>query len=171
MTAAPEAGRYQLDPARSSVAISHKGMWGLATVKGTFAAVTGEGEVDPDGTATGVIRIEASSIDTGNSRRDTHLRSAAFFDVEQFPIIEFDVLSAAQDASGGASVQGNLTIRGVSHPQSATVQVASAEADDLTLTTQFSVDRSTFGVNWNQLGTVRGLATVTATLRFTRTAA
>ena len=171
MTAVPEAGRYLLDPAQSSVAISQKGMWGLVTVKGAFTAVSGDGEVLPDGTATGVIRVDASSIDTKHTKRDTHLRSADFFDVEQFPVIQFDTVSAARDASGQATVDGRLTIRGVAVAQPITATVAAVEPDAITLTTRFTVDRSAFGIKWNQMGMLRGETTVDATLRFTRTAA
>jgi polyisoprenoid-binding protein YceI len=171
MTAVPEAGKYVLDPAKSSVTFSHKTIWGLVTVKGTFGAVSGDGEVSPDGTATGVIRIDASSIDTKHGKRDTHLRSAELFDVEKFPVIEFDVFSATRDASGKATVDGNLTVRDVTKPRSITATVTSVDADGVTLTTEFAVDRTVFGLAWNQLGMIRGNATITATLHFTRTAA
>jgi polyisoprenoid-binding protein YceI len=171
MTAVPEASRYVLDPAQTSVAISQKGMWGMVTVKGTFATVTGDGEVLPDGTATGVIRVDASSLDTKHGKRDTHLRSADFFDVEKFPLIEFDVTSASREANGSASVAGNLTVHGVTKPQTIAATVTAVEPDAVTPTTEFTVDRTAFGLNWNQLGAIRGDATVTATLRFTRTAA
>jgi polyisoprenoid-binding protein YceI len=171
MAAVPEAGKYVLDPAESSVAISHKGMWGLITVKGIFTAVSGDGEVLPDGTAIGVIRVDASSVDTKQAKRDTHLRSADFFDVERFPLIGYDVLSASRDASGKASIEGRLTVRGVTESQPITAKVTAVETDAATLTTQFTVDRTVFGITWSQLGAMRGHATVTATLRFTRVGA
>jgi polyisoprenoid-binding protein YceI len=171
VTAVPEASRYVLDPTQTSVAISQKGLWGLVTVKGTFATVTGDGEVLPDGTATGVIRVDAASIDTKHTKRDKHLRSADFFDIEQFPLIQFDVVSASRDASGNASVEGRLTVRGVTQPQTIAATVTAVEPDAVTLATEFTVDRTTFGLLWNQMRAIRGLATVTATLRFTRTAA
>lgn len=171
MTTVPEASRYVLDPGQSSVAISQKGMWGLVTVKGAFTAVSGDGEVLPDGTGTGVIRVDASSVDTKHTKRDTHLRSADFFDVEKFPVIQFDALSAARDASGKATVDGRLTIRGVAVAKPITATVTAVEPDAVTLATQFAVDRTAFGITWNQMGMLRGETTVTATLRFTRTAA
>jgi polyisoprenoid-binding protein YceI len=171
MAAVPEASRYVLDPAQSSVVISHKGMWGLATVKGTFGAVSGEGEVHSDGTATGVIRLDASSLDTKQAKRDAHLRSAEFFHAEKFPFLQFDVASATRDGSGKARVEGSLTIRDITQPQSITADVVAVDPDAVTLSTVFTVDRTTFGLNWNQMGMIRGDATVTATLRFTRTAA
>jgi polyisoprenoid-binding protein YceI len=171
MTAVPEAGRYVLDPAQTSVAIRQKGLWGLVTVKGTFATVTGDGEVLPDGTANGVVRVDAASIDTKQAKRDTHLRSADFFDIEQFPLIQFDVASASREANGNAGVEGRLTVRGVTQPQAISAAVTAVEPDAVTLTTEFTVDRTAFGLLWNQMRAIRGLATVTATLRFTRTAA
>jgi hypothetical protein len=52
-----------------------------------------------------------------------------------------------------------------------TATVTRMEPDAVTLTTEFTVDRGEFGLTWNQLGMMRGLTTVTATLRFQRTAA
>lgn len=65
---------------------------------------------------------------------------------------------------------GQLTARGISRPQSFTAHLGDASADAVTLTAEFSVDRDHFGLGWNQMGMIRGLTTVTATLRFTRTA-
>ena len=68
-------------------------------------------------------------------------------------------------------VTAQLTIRGISRPQSFTARLVQADADALTLDAEFSVDRAHFGMDWNQLGMMRGLATVTATLRFVRATA
>ena len=59
-------------------------------------------------------------------------------------------------------------MRGVSRPQTLTARLAGADADALTLETEFAVDRAEFGLTWNQLGMIRGLTTVTAALRFVR---
>jgi polyisoprenoid-binding protein YceI len=162
-------GQFILDPARSTVAFRHKTMWGLVTVKGTFASVSGEGKLDPDGTATGVVNLRADSVDTKNNTRDNHLRSDAFFDAERHPVIKFDVLAAEQDSNGAVRVEGLLTVRDVTTPLAVTATVAATEPDSVTLVTRFEVDRAAFGITWNQLGMIRGAATVTATLRFTRT--
>ncbi|MDO0911030.1 YceI family protein [Streptomyces sp. DT2A-34] len=128
---AAETGTWQLDPAASTVALRHKTFWGLVTVKGTFAAVTGNGEVRPDGSAVGTITLDAASLDIRSAKRDEHLRAADSF----------------------------------------TARLAGADADALTLDAEFTVDRDQFGMDWNQLGMMRGLTAVAATLRFTRTAA
>jgi hypothetical protein len=47
-------------------------MWGLAPVKGVFREVSGNGTVSPDGEVSGTVTVTAASIDTKNTRRDTH---------------------------------------------------------------------------------------------------
>ena len=171
MTVAVETGVWQLDAAASTVALRHKTMWGLVTVKGTFGAVGGQGEVQSDGSATGTLTLDAATLDTKNKKRDEHLRSADFFDTANHPEITFAVRSAKVGACDTVEVSGQLTVRGISRPQTLTARLAGADADALTLDTEFTVDRGEFGLGWNQLGMIRGLTTVTATLRFVRTAA
>ncbi|MFF4801676.1 YceI family protein [Streptomyces sp. NPDC001351] len=171
MTVAVETGVWQLDATASTVALRHKTMWGLVTVKGTFGSIGGQGEVQPDGSATGTLTLDAATLDTKNKKRDEHLRSADFFDTANHPEITFAVRSAKAGASDTVEVSGRLTVRGISRPQTLTARLAGADADALTLDTEFTVDRGEFGLGWNQLGMIRGLTTVTATLRFVRTAA
>ena len=168
MTVAVETGVWQLDTTASTVAVRHRTMWGLVTVKGTFAAVGGQGEVRPDGSATGTLTLDAATLDTGNKKRDEHLRSADFFDAAHHPEITFAVRGATAGAGDTVEVTGQLTVRGVSRPQTLTARLAGADADALTLETEFAVDRAEFGLTWNQLGMIRGLTTVTAALRFVR---
>jgi polyisoprenoid-binding protein YceI len=66
------------------------------------------------------------------------------------------------------TVDGQLTVRGVSRPQMLTATVAEVTPDAITLTAKFDVDRTQFGMSWNQMGMLRGPATMTATLRFAR---
>lgn len=170
MTVAVETGLFQLDQTSSTVAVRHKTMWGMVTVKGAFTAVTGEGEVRPDGTAVGTITLDAASLDTKNAKRDKHLRSAHFFDVEKFPTITFAVRSAVSGADNAVQVNGQLTVRGISRPQPLTATVTQAGPDAVTLVAEFTVDRAEFDMSWNQMGMMSGLTTVTATLRLTRAA-
>ena len=171
MTVAVETGTWQLDRTATTVALKHKTMWGLVTVKGAFAAVDGQGEVRADGSAVGTVTLDAASLDTKNAKRDEHLRGADFFDVANHPEITFAVRSAELRDGDQVHVIGQLTARGISRPQSFTAQLADASADAVTLNAEFSVDREHFGLGWNQMGMIRGLTTVTATLRFTRSAA
>ncbi|MFG2029700.1 YceI family protein [Streptomyces sp. NPDC048825] len=171
MSVAVETGLWQLDPARSTVAVRQKTMWGMVTVNGTFAGITGEGEVRPDGSASGTVTVDAASLDTKHTKRDTHLRSADFFDVDRHPAITFAVRSCLPRTDDTVEVSGQLTVRGVSRPQSFTARVTDSTADAVTLAAELTVDRTEFGISWNQMGMMRGLTTITTTLRFARAAA
>ncbi|MEW2303218.1 YceI family protein [Streptomyces sp. NPDC006655] len=171
MTVTVETGLWQLDPTASAVAFRHKSIWGLITVKGTFAGVSGRGEVAPDGTAAGTLVIDAASLDTKNKKRDDHLRSADFLDAADHPEITFEVRGAERGAGDTVRVDGRLTVRGISRPQQVTAKLVAADAEGLTLETEFQVIREEFGVTFNQLRMMGGPTTVTATLRFTRAAA
>ncbi|MGQ4401753.1 YceI family protein [Streptomyces hayashii] len=171
MTVAVQTGLWNLDAGASTVALKHKTMWNLVTVKGAFTAVSGGGEVGPDGSVTGVLNLDVASLDTKNAKRDAHLRGADFFDADNHPEITFVVRTAELGADATAKISGQLTVRGISRPQSFTARIAGADADAITLEAEFTVDRGEFGLGWNQMGMIRGLTAVTATLRFTRTAA
>ncbi|AOR31613.1 hypothetical protein BFF78_11620 [Streptomyces fodineus] len=170
MTVAVQTGTWQLDPAASTVGLRHKTMWGLVTVKGTFTAVSGRGEVRPDGSAAGTVTLDAASLDTKSAKRDTHLRSADFFDADHHPEITLAVRGADRLDGDGVRVTGQLTVRGISRPLTFTARLTDANAEGLTLDAEFTVDREQFGMGWNQLGMMRGLTTVTAGLRFIRAA-
>ncbi|AJE39180.1 YceI family protein [Streptomyces nodosus] len=170
MTVAVETGTWQLDPARSTVGVQHKTMWGMVTVKGIFTGLKGEGEVSPDGSASGSITLAAASLDTENAKRDTHLRSPHFFDTDRHPEITFAVRSATPGDDKAIQVAGQLTVRGISRPQSFTAHFTEANADAVTLVAEFTVDREQFGMGWNQLGMIRGRTTVTGSLHFVHAA-
>ena len=92
-------GVWNLDPARSTFEFRNKTMWGLITVKGHFAEVRGEAQVTYTGAVSGRLAITAASLNTRNRKRDEHLRSADFFDVEKFSEISV-VLTAANPYQG-----------------------------------------------------------------------
>ena len=168
MTVAVETGLWQLDRTASTVALKHKTMWGLVTVKGVFSGVTGSGEVGADGTATGVLSVNAASVDTKNAKRDVHLRSADFLDTDNHPEITYAVRMAELRGNDSVHVTGQLTVRGISRPHSFTADLADASADAVTLNAEFVIDRKDFGLDWTQLGMMKDQTTITATLRFAR---
>src|SRR5215467_3171370 len=85
--AEPLRGRWQLDPRRSSVEFRAGHFWGLLTVKGHFDDYCGDLDLSADPAIE--LTIDASTIQTGNAKRDRHLRSADFFDVERHPRVQF----------------------------------------------------------------------------------
>ena len=94
-------------------------MWGLAPVKGVFRQASGQGTVSPAGDVSGTITVGAASIDTKNKKRDTHLRSADFFDSDTYPDITFTV-DQARPSGQGVTVSGSLTVRDLTRPSPST---------------------------------------------------
>src|SRR5215472_9549610 len=78
------AGEWVLDPRESSIRLKSRSL-GLVAVNGVFREVSGHGTVFPGGEVSGTVTVAAASIDTKNTRRDTHLRSADFFDSANYP--------------------------------------------------------------------------------------
>jgi polyisoprenoid-binding protein YceI len=162
---------WTLDPGASSVSIASKAMWGLATVRGAFGQVSGSGEVFADGTAKGRLEIGAASIDTKNATRDTHLKSADFFDAGQHPQIVAELSAATREGDQAVTVDGTLTAAGKTRPLSFKAKITEATPQAVTLQADTAVDRHDFGMNWNRLGQVVGPTQVHVVARFVRSGA
>ena len=169
--ASPLAGpaSWQIDPAGSSVLIEHKTIWGLGTVRGGFSGLSGSGEIAADGSASGRLVIDAASIDTRHAKRDTHLRSADFFNTEEHPQIVVEIGRVARQGAT-ADVAGTLTVAGLTRPVRLTAAITETTDAAVTLTASGEFDRADFGMTWNQLGMIRGTARVSVTARFVRQA-
>ena len=167
MPAQPSPGSFTLDPTRSTVRFRHKSVWGLVNVSGVFGTVRGGGTVAPDGTGSGTLVIEAASLDTKHTKRDTHLRSKDFFETEVYPEITFDAVRIRPAADGTAQVEGELTVRGTSRKLTFPARYESRGADSVALRGEISVDRTRFGMEWNQLGMLKGEAKIELELVFT----
>ena len=108
-----EAGTWEVDPAHSSIEFSVKHM-GIANVRGKFTDFEGTVEVGEDALsakARGTVKV--ASIDTGDETRDAHLRSADFFDADNFPEIAFESTRVEPIDDDSTRVFGNLTMHGV----------------------------------------------------------
>jgi polyisoprenoid-binding protein YceI len=107
---------WQLDTAHTTVSFTAKHMM-ITKTRGLFKGVTGTidfDEANPAGSSVSV-EIPAATIDTGMEPRDNHLRSADFFDVENYPTISFR--STAIEPKGDRwAISGDLKIRGVTRP-------------------------------------------------------
>jgi polyisoprenoid-binding protein YceI len=167
--AADRVGTWVLDPEASTVAISHKTMWGLMTVRGEFKAVTGDGHIDANGDVNGSLAISAASIDTGNKKRDEHLRSPDFFDVESYPAISVTLTSAVAEPDG-LDLQTRLMVKDTTAPLPLLATITDSTPDSLTVQVQTTVDRKDFGLVWNLLSMVKGDATVSVNAVFRRAA-
>jgi polyisoprenoid-binding protein YceI len=160
-------GDWALDPARSTATLRSKSVWGLAPVKGVFRSIEGGGTVLPTGEVTGRIAVATGALDTKNKRRDAHLRSDDFFLSEKYPAITF-TLDKLVPAGEGVTVSGTLTVRERSHPISFPASVALAADGEVVLDATVQVDRSDFGLTWNQMGMASMKNTVTLHAVFTK---
>jgi polyisoprenoid-binding protein YceI len=79
------AGEWALDAGLSEARFATRSIWGLVPVNGTFTRLTGHGTVSASGEAHGRLTIDTASLDSGNARRDAHLKSAAFLDAGKPP--------------------------------------------------------------------------------------
>ena len=161
------AGSWTLDPARSTATLRTRSMWGLVPVKGVFRELEGSGKVSPTGEVTGRIALATGALDTKNTKRDTHLRSADFFLSEKYPAITFS-LDKLVPAGDGVTVSGALTVREISRPISFPASITVAGDGAVLLDATVQVDRSEFGLTWNQLGASSMKNTVTIHAVFTR---
>ena len=160
------AGSWTLDANRSEVKLETRHTWGLRPLHGVFRQVTGDGTVTTAGDVSGVVTVAAGSIDTKNSTRDRHLRSADFFDVAAHPDLTFAVDGVAP-ADGGVRVTGRLTIRGRTRPASFDATV-SATGDEVRLDGKLQVNRADFGLTWNRMGIASMDNTIVVRAVFTR---
>jgi polyisoprenoid-binding protein YceI len=145
------AGAWRLDPARSSVAFHVRHFYGLMTVKGEFADYAGT--LDLGATPAVELTIQATSLDTKHAKRDAHLRSQDFFDVERHPQVRFVSDSAAFDGST-LRVQGQLHAGGRQIPLelAATVREVDGELEIEAVT---EADHRKLGMTWSPLGILR----------------
>jgi polyisoprenoid-binding protein YceI len=162
-------GTWHVDASTSEANFSSRGMFGLARVKGTFAASEGELVVSAAG-AHGELRIQAASLDTKNKKRDEHLRSADFFDVINSPVVRFTLADISPAAEGNLIINGTLQIRDNKLPIEAPVEATELSADRLRLHTTVSVDRTQAGVGWSKMGMVQGKAHLDVKLDLVRDA-
>jgi polyisoprenoid-binding protein YceI len=160
-------GEWVLDPRTSSVRFSNKSTWGLVPVNGEFRDVSGYGTVSADGEISGTIRVAAASIDTRNGRRDTHLRSAAFFDSDNNPDIVFSA-DGIRPYGQGVAVTGLLTIRGRTRPLTFEAATTVQSNSGVWLDAEVHINQADFGLTWNLLGTVAKTNTVTIHAVFSR---
>jgi polyisoprenoid-binding protein YceI len=147
---------WSIDPVHSHVEFAVKHLM-IATVRGRFAVVHGTVYSDDADPAKGraEIEIDADSIDTHESQRDTHLRSADFFDVEKFPKITFRSTRITDVHGDTFKLVGDLTIRGVTREVVLDVTSEGRNRDPwggeragFSATTK--IKRSDFGLTWNQ---------------------
>ena len=153
---------WDVDLAHSSLEFAVRHMV-ISTVKGTFSDFTVEPHIDADDIArsTGTVKVNVASLDTHEPRRDTHLRSVDFFDVERFPTMTYAVKSVEQD-DGEYRIVGDLTIRDITREVALRAEVSGPVTDPfggtrIGVSAAGKLNRHDFGLDWNVVTEAGGL--------------
>ncbi|CDQ45980.1 MULTISPECIES: YceI family protein [Mycolicibacterium] len=161
------AGRWRLDAERTTITTHSPTFWGFVHVKSEFDAVDGDAQVDGD-KLTGTLRIDAASVRTGIKRRDAHLRSADFFDVEAFPTVEVVAESGEVTSPSWVTLHVRLTVKGHESELDLPVHVRNLGGGAVQLSTTATLNRRNLGVDGNLLGMMGDAAGVEAAAVFVR---
>ncbi|MET9511765.1 YceI family protein [Streptomyces flavidovirens] len=148
-------GDYTIDPAHSSIGFTVRHAM-VTNVRGSFADYDGTLTLngsDPAGSAA-AIDVRIASIDTGIGDRDGHLRSADFFDAEQFPLMTFRSTSAEQLGGDAYRIVGDLTIKDVTRPLAIDLELNGSATDvygneRVGFEGSAEILRSDWGLTWN----------------------
>lgn len=148
--------RWKLDPAHSGVSFTVRHMM-VSKVRGTISGIDGWLEFDETNPANSTIEasVDVSTINTQQTDRDAHLRSADFFDVENYPTLTFKSTKVEVSSDNTGKVQGDLTVRGVTRPVTFDVEyfgtIKSPFGDTRAgFTGNVTINREDFGLTWNQ---------------------
>jgi len=152
-----QASDWELDPAHTTATFSVRHLV-VSTVEGRFEKVSGNVALDEANPARSSvdIAIDASSINTGNSQRDGHLKSPDFFDVAKFPKLEFKAKKIDKAGAGKFKVEGDLTMHGVTRPVTLDVEGPSAAIKDpmgrmvRAVAARGKLNRKDWGLTWNK---------------------
>jgi polyisoprenoid-binding protein YceI len=147
---------WKLDPAHSAAEFKVKHMM-ISNVKGSFSGLSGDLTLhEPDHTLTRVdASVDVATVSTGDAQRDSHLKSAEFFDAEKFPTMTFKSTKVVSEGGGDFAVTGDLTLHGVTKSVTFDVEGLSAPAKDpwgntrVGLSAKTKVNRKDFGLSWN----------------------
>ncbi len=130
----------------------------VATVTGRFKAIRGSVALNEDRVADSKVEaeIDAASVDTGTPDRDTHLRSADFFDVAKHPKIVFRSTGIEERGEDSGRMTGELTLHGVTRPVTLDVSYLGEIRDPWGnrrrgFSAETTLYRKDFGMAWNQV--------------------
>jgi polyisoprenoid-binding protein YceI len=148
------SGDYVIDAAHTRVGFSARHAM-VTTVRGQFKDFEGQAHIDTANPADSsvTVKIQTSGIDTGVADRDGHLKSADFFDVEQFPEITFVSTDVSRDGDDW-TITGDLTVKGVTKPVTIEFESTGSARDPFgNLRVGFeggtAISRKDWGLTWN----------------------
>jgi polyisoprenoid-binding protein YceI len=152
-----ETSTWNLDSAHSHASFTVRHLV-ISNVRGEFGKTSGTVTLDDKDVTRSKVSatIDVSTIDTREPKRDAHLKSPDFFDVEKFPTITFES-TKVEKAGDGLKVTGNLTMKGVTKPVVLTVEGPTPEIKDpygntrRGISASASINRQDWGVSWGKV--------------------
>ncbi len=163
LTQVAHAAQYTIDAAHSEVLFKVKHL-GISTITGRFANLSGAFTFAADAgeTPAATAIIDAASIDTNNEKRDAHLKSPDFFDVEKYPQLTFTTTEVSSLKEGRFTVAGDLTMHGVTKPVVLEAAWSGSVKDPwgnerAAFTASTRINRKDFGLTYNQVMETGGL--------------
>lgn len=160
---AVRADEYVLDQPHSGVSFTVRHM-AISKVHGTFNDFTGSLNIAPADTSAWSCEavIQVASVDTRNEKRDGHLKSADFFDADEYPTITFKSTKFIPKGDNTFDIEGNLTMRGVTKPVTLRAEFTGQMTDDwgnerIGATAKTTINRMDYGVSWDSVMETGGL--------------
>jgi polyisoprenoid-binding protein YceI len=147
---------WNVDAAHSAAEFKVKHMM-ISNVKGRFSKLSGTLSLDESGhhNSRVEVSVEAASIQTGDEQRDAHLKSPDFFDAEKFPALTFKSSGVRVVNDGELSVEGDLTIHGITRKVTFDVEGPTPPSKDpwgntrIGIAASTKINRKDFGLSWN----------------------
>ena len=148
---------WNFDLAHSSVNFHVRHLM-VSKVHGRFSLWSGTLEIDNDDITRSRVDvvIDAASVDTREDKRDAHLRSPDFFDVEKFPKLTFKSTRVEKRGDEELAITGDLTLHGVTKSVTLAVELGGQAKDPwggirTGFSAKTSINRKDFGLGWNAL--------------------
>ena len=150
----PAAGSYALDQSHSHVTFSARHLM-VTKVRGRFPVTEGKLEISDDPTKSFVeAEIDVSAVESGDPKRDEHLRSPDFFHVEKFPTVTFRSTKVENHGDGEFTLVGDLTVKDVTRPVTLKGEYLGSQQSPwgdtrIGFSAETEVSRKEWGLEWN----------------------
>ncbi len=147
--------KWTLDPTHSELTFKVRHMM-ISNVKGDFKDFTIDVKGDDLLKSDFQANIAAASINTNNTDRDNHLKSADFFDVEKHPALTFKSTGITQKDDDEYKLKGLLTIKGVSKEVTLDMEFGGINKDPwgnekAGISVEGKINRKDWNLNWNEV--------------------
>jgi len=149
------ASTWEGDPAHTTSTFSVRHMM-VTNVRGEFGKTTATVQQDDQDItkSTVEVTVDTTTIDTRQPKRDAHLKSPDFFDVEKFPTMTFKSTKITKGEGSKLKVEGNLTLHGVTKvvvfDVDVTPELTNRGQTHKGVTASAKINRKDYGLNWNQ---------------------